>query len=368
MNIVQAIETSGPGGAEQVLIQLSSRLQAAGHLVQAVLLRDGWLKDQLESKGVRVTIIPLASPWDRAFLRRLRRTIAEFHTSVFHSHEITLGAYGRLATRSLSVAHVATAHGENFSGNVKRKLICRTLFRRSPGFRFVTVSEHLARRISIPRSAIEIIRNGVELPRGHVPAPRAAGEPLRLVAVGNLYPVKNHELLIRAVAELVQRGVEAHLEIIGRGSEEAKLNSTIQELGMADRVTLRGYRSDVRSFLATAHVFVSASLSEGMPLSFLEAMGTGLPIVAPRVGGIPEIVDSEVHGLLFEPERLDALVDAIQRLAMDDGLRQELGTRAAQRAQGQFSVDGMINNYERLYDHLVHSDGRHANRRVRDDQ
>jgi len=111
-------------------------------------------------------------------------------------------------------------------------------------------------------------------------------------------------------------------------------------------------RPDVDRFLTSSLLFVSSSLSEGMPISFLEAMALGLPVVASRVGGVPEIVEHEQHGLLFPSEDLDRLVEALLRLSADEPLRSRLAAAAATRARDEFSVDRMVETYGRLYEEL----------------
>jgi len=339
MKVMQALETAGPGGAEQNLVDLCRELQARGHRVRALLIKQGWTKEQLEKQGTEVAMLPLLTrAADPKFLSAVRGAIADFEPDVFQSHEITFGLYGRMATRSKPLAHVATAHGKNFSRGLKRRVLGAVLFRKTSRFRLVAVSDslagHLSKQMLLTRRAIQTIPNGVEVPESVSGRTRSADEPLRLVAVGNLYPVKNHALLIRAVGRLKQRGVHADLEILGRGKEEADLKALVEGLGIDDRVHLRGFRSDVDRFLASSHIFASSSLSEGMPISFLEAMALGLPVVASRVGGVPEIVEHEKHGLLFPSENLDRLVEALLR------------------ARDEFSVDRMVRTYSRLYEEL----------------
>jgi len=236
MKVMQALETAGPGGAEQNLVDMCRELSARGHRVRALLLKEGWTKEQLEKQGTEVKMLPrLTRAADPKFLSAVRGAIAEFEPDVFHSHEITFGLYARVATRSKPVAHVATAHGKNFSRGLKRKVLGTALFRKTPRFRLVAVSDslagHLSKQMLLPRGAIQTIPNGVEVPEAVSGRTRSADEPLRLVAVGNLYPVKNHALLIRALGRLKERGVHADLEILGRGKEEADLATLAERRG-----------------------------------------------------------------------------------------------------------------------------------------
>jgi glycosyltransferase involved in cell wall biosynthesis len=198
---------------------------------------------------------------------------------------------------------------------------------------------------------IDVVRNGVSLPAEVTVKARGDG-PLRLVAVGNLYPVKNHALMIEAVAALARKGIESRLTILGRGAEKELLEATARRLHVADRVELAGFREDVPAFLARSDVFVSSSLSEGMPLAFLEAMGHGLPVVASRVGGVAEIVEDGRHGLLFPCGDTHAAAQALETLARDDGLRLRLANEALLSSRESWSVDAMVGRYLEIYERI----------------
>ena len=357
MRIVQAIETSGPGGAEQVLVQLCRKLRDDGHDVTALLLKEGALKRTLDGQGFETVILPLSRPLDPPFGKALRSYLRDVRAEVLHSHEITFALYGRAASAWSGIAHVATAHGNNFHRGVKRKSAGAFFLRPTARFRLVSVSDALARQLAggflLRRESIEVVPNGVDIPVADVAVSRQEGEPLRLLAVGNLYPVKNHAFSIRMVAALKKKGVQVELDILGRGGEEPRLRELIDALGLADLVRLRGFCSDVDSFLSRAHVLVSSSISEGMPMSFLEAMGARLPIVTSRVGGVPELIEEGVQGLLFESGDLPAAVNAIERLAKDEPLRRRLGEGGATTVRDRHSARLMVDRYVNLYKRLM---------------
>jgi glycosyltransferase involved in cell wall biosynthesis len=189
---------------------------------------------------------------------------------------------------------------------------------------------------------------------------RGPHEDLRLIAVGNLYPVKNHQLSIRAVATLRERGIPVTLDILGRGQEEQSLRQLAAELQIADRVRLRGFCPDVRPHLAGCHAFLSSSLSEGMPLSILEAMATGLPVVASCVGGIAEVLDHGEGGLLFPSGDLPALVQHLERIYGDDAFRLRLGLEARRRVAARFSLEVTVESYLAHYTALAGNGSRPA--------
>ena len=181
------------------------------------------------------------------------------------------------------------------------------------------------------------------------PAPAARRDRDRpvMIAVGRLKAPKDFLTLVRGLAALPPGSIDAR--IVGEGPDRAELESEIGRLGIGDRVHLLGERRDVPELLARADVFVLSSASEGMPVSVLEAMAAGLPVVGSKVGGIPELVVDGETGLLVEPGDPDELAAAIGRLAADPELRRQLGEAGRERAQGRFALDTFRRAHVELY-------------------
>jgi len=358
--IALALESSGPGGAENVVLRLAAGLRAAGDEPVIVTMRPGWMTERAEAEGFELWLAPqapgLAPGFIPSFARRLRRGGIE----CLHSHEFAMNVYGGAAARALGIPSVATIHGRNWAtGSRRRGLAYRAL--RRVGMRIVAVSHDLAAFLAaglpLPRDAITVVHNGIPLPPPGDEAERAAARretraalgvpataPL-LLAVGNLYPVKDHATLLRAAATLA--GV--HLAIAGRGEEEAKLRALAAELGLGPRLHLLGLRDDVPRLHGAADVFVQPSRSEGLPLAILEAMGAGLPVVATRVGGVHEAVLEGETGRLVAPGDPDALAAALRPLLEAPALRARLGRAGAERAEREFSLRAMTEAYRALY-------------------
>lgn len=358
--IALALESSGPGGAENVVLHLAAGLRAAGDEPVVVTMRPGWMTERAEAAGIEVWLAPqrpgLALGWIPRFAARLRRGGID----CLHSHEFAMNVYGGAAARQLGIASVATIHGRHWAtGRPRRALAYRVLHRL--GMQLVAVSYDLAGFLApglrLPREAIAVIHNGIALappPVGgeHERARRetrgalgiADADPL-LLAVGNLYPVKDHATLLRAAARLSG----AHVAIAGRGDEEAKLRALAAELGIAARLHLLGLRDDVPRLHLAADVFVQPSLSEGLPLAILEAMGAGLPVVATRVGGVPEAVLEGETGCLVAPGDPEALAAALRPLLEAPSLRARFGAAGARRIALEFSLAAMTGSYRTLY-------------------
>lgn len=358
MRIVQAIETSGPGGAEDVLIRLCGSLRAIGHDVSAILIKSGWLRDQLEAAGIPVDVVTLNRPFEPAFARRVAAVLAARRADVLHTHEFTLAFYGRLAGRSSGVPVVATAHGAHFAHGFKRRILGTPVLRPGKTLRLTAVSRALAEIIAsdllLSPKRVQVVRNGIDIPPP-LPSRTPSAETFRLVAVGNLYPVKNHRALVRTVGALRARGIPAELDILGRGSDESALRAEIESLGLSRAVRLQGFRSDVARFLERADVFVSTSLSEQMPLSILEAMARGLPVVASRVGGVPEIVNDGSTGFLFDSGDEIAACAHLESLWRNPDKRLALGAQGREAAESRYAASAMVETYAQIYREMVTS-------------
>jgi glycosyltransferase involved in cell wall biosynthesis len=181
-------------------------------------------------------------------------------------------------------------------------------------------------------SRLAILRMGVDAEHFHPRDGERDGGPLRVLTVGRLAGVKGQAVLLDAVAEAAGRGVAVELTIAGDGPERARLERQAADLGIADRVAFLGPvgHDDVGELYAAADAFCTSSFAEGLPTVLMEAMATGLPVVATAIMGIPELVEDGVTGLLVPPARSDLLAEALERLATRPEERVEMG-RAGRR-------------------------------------
>jgi glycosyltransferase involved in cell wall biosynthesis len=191
-----------------------------------------------------------------------------------------------------------------------------------------------------------VIPNAVDVASAPRWSPAERERPL-IVAVGRLKAPKDFPTLIRALSGLRPDSFEA--VIVGEGPDRPRLEEEIEALGLSGRVRLAGERRDVPELLAAADVFVLPSASEGLPVSVLEAMAAGLPVIASRVGGVPEQVSDGETGLLVEPGDPNELTAALDRLIADPSLRRRLGAAGRARAEQAFDLDPFRRAHVELY-------------------
>jgi glycosyltransferase involved in cell wall biosynthesis len=201
-----------------------------------------------------------------------------------------------------------------------------------------------------------VIYNGIDPGERTTPQQRRAAraalgladDAMVVGTVGRLDPVKNLPLLLQAQATLALRNPDVRTVIIGDGPERAALAAKAIELGVKHLVTFAGYRSDVRSLLPACDMYVNCSTYEGVSLTILEAMATGLPVIATTVGGNPEVVIDHETGLLVTP-RARAIADAISGLSVDPERRRQMGDAGRWRVIRHFSIARMVDDYSRAY-------------------
>ncbi|MDB6091115.1 MAG: hypothetical protein JWN85_3899, partial [Gammaproteobacteria bacterium] len=180
---------------------------------------------------------------------------------------------------------------------------------------------------------------------------------LLIGAVGNIRTPKAYDVLLKAAAAVLGRLPECHFAIIGQG-DEAALQPLLQAratLGIDARCHFLGFRKSTPDLYRNFDVFVSSSRSEGLSLAFLEAMATGLPVVATRSGGPQEVIEPDVSGVLVPIEDPAALADGLQRTLQDASFRARLGAAARQRVVDSFSLESVLRQYATLYDKLLAS-------------
>lgn len=358
--IVLAIESSGPGGAENVVLRLAEELRRTGDHPIVATLRPGWLTRRAEEAGFPVWVDPQRHGVDLSWVVRFAQRLRRERIDILHAHEPTMSLFGGTAAIVARVHALSTLHGRHhISARRLRVLAYRAL--RAFGVEIVAVSQDLAdflaQELGLPASALRVVNNGIPLSSPPALSGRAARTaaaraalslpldgPL-LVAVGNLYPVKDHATLLRAAAFVP----EAHVAIAGRGDEEENLRRLADELGISERIHLLGLQENVELVLEAGDVFVQPSLSEGLPLAILEAMAACLPVVATAVGGVGEAVLESETGFLVPPGDPERLADGLRRvLESGDGGR-ALAAAGRSRVEAEFSVIEMARRYRKFY-------------------
>lgn len=349
-------DTRGFGGAEQAMLFLIERL--AVHGWQSLLVHHDepdarLLFDGADRLGARTISLPQLrgrrAPVDVLQFARLVRSL---RPDVFHAHltwplACELGLLGAGLSR---VPAVVATHQLFLDVSGKRAWLAPRVVWRSVD-RHIAVSESVARslreKLHVDGRKITVVPNGV--PLDGTPDTSVQGTPPVVVTTAQLRAHKGHEYLLQAARELP----DVRFLFVGEGPERQQLESLARSLGVDDRVDFLGFRSDVRELLRRCDLFVLPSLDEGLPLSVLEAMTAGKPVVATRAGGTDEAVEDGVTGIVVEPRDVKALAAAIRAVLGDPALAARMGAAGRARVESTFSSDAMGDAVTEVYEDLV---------------
>lgn len=369
MTMVDGIGTHG--GGETLARQIAQRLDRERFTSTFCVTRwqpmpefDGALAE-LEATATDFIGMARASRFDLRPWMHLVREIRSRKVDVLHTHKIGSNIWGAiLAAWTRVPVFVAHEHTWSFRGNWPRKFLDRELIARQADA-FVAVSAEDRRRMAeierIPEHKLRFIQNGI--PEMRPPDPKAdprsefgisADAPL-IGAVTTLRPQKALDVLIRAASTLRSEFPDLKVLIIGgsperiEGEEEKRLKSLVRALGLEDAVIFAGLRSDIPDLLATIDIAVLSSDYEGSPLSILEYMQAGKPIVSTSVGGIADLIEHEVTGLLVQPRDDAGLATEIGRLLRDPAMAARLASAARETQATRFTIEATTRNIEDLY-------------------
>ena len=358
--IVQVIPSLRVGGLENVVVRLVEHLAPLAE--QAVVTPSGAGSLAGRFPG-SVSVVPLGEThtpnrWNAVRMARLFRNLRPdiVHTRNWTCIDAIIGA--RLAGVPVVIQGEHGREAADPEGRNRRRQQARRFL--SPFItEFVTVSRDLARwlveEVRVPARKVRTVYNGVDTER-YAPGDRAGARqalgipPDWTVAgtVGRLDPVKDQAGLIRAFAQVGNKR-RSLLVIAGDGPSRRQLEAMVGELAIGDHVRLLGERDDVPMILRALDIFVLSSIGEGISNAILEAMATGLPVIATRVGGNSELVRDGLTGRLLEPRRPEALSEALVAYLDDPRLAAAHGAAGRERAVGDFGLERMLAGYTALY-------------------
>jgi glycosyltransferase involved in cell wall biosynthesis len=350
MKIAHIVDSMEMGGAETLVAQLCRHQRSHGHEPSVhAHLRSGVIGEQLQKEGIRVAVHgPAHLP---TITKRFHRLFRELRPDVVHCHNPTPAIYAAPAAKlNGAKAVIATRHSlvappYNYAQELKFSLaaqfcdwvvgICEA------------TTENLRNAPLARESKITCVYNGT-VPIAPSCHPRET-DLLTLLCVGRLAAVKDHATLLRATALAVKRGVRLQLWIVGDGPERSALEREAQALGLIEQVIFYGEQTNVSRFFNSADAFVMSSVSEGLPVSLLQAMSVGLPGITTDVGGMGEVVKLAGCGITVPESDPENFASAICRMAASEELRKTFSGRARASFEKHFTLDAMANAYMRLY-------------------
>lgn len=362
MRILYVITTPDHGGAQVNLIDLISGWPEGVECIVATGA-EGFLTEAAKELGVEVAILshlvrPVRPIDDLLAYRQILALVREKSPDLVHCHSSKAGLLGRLAAHTAGVPAVFTVHGWAFEEGI-------SWFQRSIG----RIAEYVAARVCANQHVITvadadrdlaIARNVIGPERmttihNGIPDDLRMADPqypgtATMVMVARFSDQKDHETLFRALAGVAE---PFRMLLVGHGPQFKSTQELAREVGVASQVEFLGNRRDVPDILADAQIFVLSSHWEGFPISILEAMRAGLPVVASDVGGVSEAVVDGETGFVTSPRDAEELGNAIQLLLSEPQLRASMGKKGRERFVEHFGKDQMLRKTARVYSDLV---------------
>ena len=364
IRVLELLVTTSPGGGPKHVYDLVRHLPKNEFEIVVAGPRPGVFFERFQELGVTTVELPVGRLGVRPLVRTIR-LLRTFRIDVVHSHGKGPGLYGRLAAWRAGASAVHTFHGIHYGGypGPLRALyfaLERALSRLSHTIINVSASqeaEGLRLGLFRPSQSVVIV-NGIDL----ADLDRIiAGSPGRRESLGvastvpvlgcvtRFDPVKRIDTLLRALRALASRDPRVTLVLVGGGGEEERIRRMVAELGLGKQVVFTGLLEEPARIYPALDLYVSTSLKEGLPLSLVEAMGAGRPVVATDVPGHRDVVVHGETGLLVPPEDPAALAGAISSLLADPERRRRMGEAGRRRAQAEFTIRPMVARTAEVY-------------------
>ena len=355
------------GGAEQLVLTTAPRLQRDGFEVNVACL-NGWgvLGDELDARGVRAIALGARGVWDLRVFGRLLSMLRRDRIQVLGGHLFWANLVARVVGRLASVPVIVTTHHDSFSWMRWYQRLAERLT--APMSDAVTTCSESVRRDAIETfglgtGQVRTLRNAIEIPDpipDHVSRERvrrelgASADDLLVGTLGRLSePKKGLAVFLKAARLLSREFPRIRFAIVGEGPARASLEEHAAREGVSHCTMFPGLRRDVPEVMRAFDLLVQPSLWEGFGLTLVEAMAVGTPVVASRVGGIPEAIADGVTGLLVPPGDPQALASACASVLKDRGRAAQMGRAGIDRARAEFGIERLVREIEDLYRELL---------------
>jgi len=347
------------GGLERVALEIAFGLAGEKYDVEIWCVhRGGALVESLEQKRISVRILNIESYFNPLNILKLARAFRETKPDIIHTHVYFASTIGRIAATIAGVPvcinHVHSAYWhytpqnlfiERLLAQVTRRIICVSNY----------VRDFVINHEKIDPSKVEVIYNGItSVNTASRPDSRQAFHvpeaEIIITTVATLFENKGHQVVLKALSLLRDRFKNFKYWIVGAGLMEKELKELAKQLNLEKEIIFWGVRKDVPQILAASDIFVLASIHrEGLPISILEAQSCQVPVIASRIGGVPEVINDQVNGLLVAPNDPAALAKALEELIFKSDKRQEYAKEGARTFNEHFCAKFMIERIDRLY-------------------
>jgi glycosyltransferase involved in cell wall biosynthesis len=369
-SILHLIDSSGVYGAEKVILTLLDESQGSDYpgilgCIREKKTDEVEIAERAGERGIPIHYFTMKRGLNPLGIYEITKFIKHHHISLVHSHGYKTNVFfGILPLRSFPV--ISTVHGWLKFGTDRKEKVYEFLDSMAlKRLNFVVsvsgaVKEDLIKR-GISKKNIVTIYNGITTDHFQE---KFDGLEIRkkyllghgdyvIGTAGRLSEEKGHSYLIRAIPDLAKEIKNIKLIIAGDGPLKEDLECLVDELGVSNHVRLIGYEKDIEKFLSVLDLFILPSLTEGLPISLLEAMASGRAVIASKVGGIKEVIQNSINGILIPPMDVKALSESIKFLFYDSEARRIIGSEGKKHISTHFSSRAMVSGYQNLYDRIL---------------
>ncbi|WP_134699950.1 glycosyltransferase [Ammoniphilus sp. YIM 78166] len=364
--VIHVIGGGEYGGAEQHILQLLNLLPNYGFKGKVICFYEAAFSKELRKRGIEVEVLAF-DRFDFRLLTGLRDAFERDRPHIIHTHGVKANFFGRLAARKvIDIPLVTTVHSLlrfDYTNQLAYFFASRMeKWTRTISDHFIAVSSSIARSLEedgVSAEKISVVHHGIDVDYFAQGSPVLRQElglsegSYCIGIVSRLVKIKGIEEAIRALPLILEANPDAHLVVVGAGPEEGALKALVEQLNLGSHVHFAGFRKDIANCLHSFDCLVSASHSEGLGLNILEAMAASVPVVVTGVGGILDFTQDRENGLMFEKGSSRDLADKVIEVMNNPELAENLAKEALRRVQESFSLDTMLRNTARLYEHLL---------------
>ncbi len=350
MKILQIIPSLKIGGAETMMCNLSCELAKQNHEVVVVAFyeTETFLNEKLKKSGVKVIGIDKKSGFNFKTLKIIKNIIKIEKPDVIHTHLYVL-PYVWLVSGKTKIVHTLHSIAPKEQSGIGKK-ICQFIYKHSKKCTAVAISKMVKKSFDDEYNynfKMPIIENGIDFDNILKKENYKFNDSINIFHVGSLIPVKNHELMINSLKELTNKYKNLKLNFYGGGYLLEELKNIVSEGNLTDNIAFEGVKSNINEILKEGDIFILPSQHEGLPLSLLEAMAAGLPCIAANVGGIPDVIEDNVDGVLIQPNEKE-LIEALEKIILDEKFRKKIGKNAILKSK-MFSNTIVTGKYIEVY-------------------
>jgi glycosyltransferase involved in cell wall biosynthesis len=355
IKVLQLVEDMRLGGLERFIAMLAEGLDKEKYDVEVWCIAEGGsVADELKKAGVQVRVLGIPTYHSPSAILKLTREVKKAAPDIIHTHGYFASTIGRIAAK-LAGAPVVITHLHTTFSLRRFRNVAIDRFLNLFTDKIICISKEVRDTFINAGYRIEgkavVIYTGVDSRKYALSDHDGTHNVLSIVA--SLFPHKGHAYLLEAVSMLAKDFPDLTLQVIGEGCLRNELEETCKALGLSSRVRFLGKRNDIPELLSRSSLFVLPSLREGLGVAIIEAMASGLPVVASDVGGIKEVVADGLSGLLCPPGDAEALARAIRRLLSDPQMMERMGRRGREICEERFRVETMLEKVGTLYTELV---------------